>query len=234
MNLGTWLLSAAALANGSAWFLDRFPALLLKRSRSAHALGDKAGLVGGVLGLPLAGYTSVLLANTAVPLWQHTRRSLPAVFLSSSLTSGASALELYPLSRRERRAASAIAVVAKLAELGAGLLFQFDARRQSEIARPLREGASAKLFQAARWLTFASLAFTLVAGKKRPTRVAAGISGTLGAMAMRFAIAQAGKTSARDPKATFGPQRRSIEGQMTIGADRTHRLIDATVDGARG
>ena len=34
----------------------------------------------GVLGLPLATYTAVLISNTAVPVWQQSRRILPLVF----------------------------------------------------------------------------------------------------------------------------------------------------------
>lgn len=55
--------------------------------------------VAGVLGLGLSGYTAVLLAQTAVPLWNQTRQTLPFLFLGSA--TAASSLELMPLNRRE-------------------------------------------------------------------------------------------------------------------------------------
>ena len=59
-------------------------------------LGRLGGVVGGLLGIPLAGYTAVLLSTTSVPFWQATRRSLPLLFLATSAASAASLLELRP------------------------------------------------------------------------------------------------------------------------------------------
>ncbi|HMA08713.1 MAG TPA: NrfD/PsrC family molybdoenzyme membrane anchor subunit, partial [Ramlibacter sp.] len=70
MNLGSWILTAfggAAMA-----------ALLPGRT------GDAASVAAGVIGLPLTSYTGVLLANTAVPLWQGARTTLPPVFVASA------------------------------------------------------------------------------------------------------------------------------------------------------
>src|SRR5207244_7054583 len=69
MNVGSWLLTGFGLAAGGA---------LLLRGR----LGQAAGVAAGILGLPLTGYTGVLLANTAVPLWQEGRTALPPLFVA--------------------------------------------------------------------------------------------------------------------------------------------------------
>jgi hypothetical protein len=60
-----------------------------------------------------------------------------------------------------------------------------------------------KLWRAAKWLGVASLAATVL----RRDRLA-GVLGTVSALAGRFAIVEAGRASAADPRATFEPQRR--------------------------
>src|SRR5207245_946794 len=64
-------------------------------------LGDLSGLVSGMAGVPLSGYTAVLLSNTAVPLWQQTRKALPPLFVASAMSAAASLLQLTKLSPRE-------------------------------------------------------------------------------------------------------------------------------------
>src|SRR5215212_7214165 len=72
MSVGTWVLSAFGSTTGIA---------------AAHDL----------LGLPLATYTAVLIADTSVPVWHEARRELPLVFAASSAaTAGAAAAILTP------------------------------------------------------------------------------------------------------------------------------------------
>src|SRR5581483_4524069 len=62
MNLGTWILGAAApaaLATG----------LFINRGGFLGAAGEVAGYISGVFGAALAGYTGVVVSNTAVPVW---------------------------------------------------------------------------------------------------------------------------------------------------------------------
>ena len=54
------------------------------------ASGYAAGIGAGILGMPLATYTAVLLSNSAVPVWLATRRTLPLLFGASSAASLAS------------------------------------------------------------------------------------------------------------------------------------------------
>jgi hypothetical protein len=58
------LASFGALSGAAA-----LPALL-PVPRALRRTGDAAGIAAGVVGLPLTGYTGVLLANTAVPVWR--------------------------------------------------------------------------------------------------------------------------------------------------------------------
>ncbi|MGH2811069.1 MAG: NrfD/PsrC family molybdoenzyme membrane anchor subunit, partial [Actinomycetota bacterium] len=64
MSIGSWTLAVAGASSAAAAVLPGIA-------------GNTAGLVAGAAGLPLAGYTAVLLADTAVPLWQSSRKVLP-------------------------------------------------------------------------------------------------------------------------------------------------------------
>jgi hypothetical protein len=204
MSVGSWVLAGAASTSmGSA--------LLSGREGLPGRLGDLAGDAAALFGLPLAGYTAVLLTNTAVPIWQEARRSLPPLFLASSASAVASLFGLLPLAPRERRAVERFGVAGKVADLAAMAAVERDAARVDTVAKPLREGVSGGLWKAARALTAASLALALLpgrlAGRSRPLRVAQGLLGTAGAVALRFSVFHAGKASARDPRATFRQQR---------------------------
>ena len=70
------------------------------RAAAAGALGvvgRSAGIAGGVLGIPLAGYTGVLLSSTAMPGWNIGESTLPPLFLSSGAATTGSLLRLAPI-----------------------------------------------------------------------------------------------------------------------------------------
>jgi formate-dependent nitrite reductase membrane component NrfD len=204
MSVGSWVLAAATpLSAGSA---------LLTFSRGfPRRLGQAAGIAAGFLGLPLASYTGVLISNTAVPLWQQTRRSLPILFAASSVAGMGALFELMHLSPRERRIMDAFTLAGRLAELGAGRLLERDIAGPPRVAQPLHEGVSGTLWKAAGVLTAASLVVSLLPGNGRTRRILAGGLGTLGCLCVRFAIFQAGKVSANDPRATFQQQRAGMQ-----------------------
>ncbi|HSK80243.1 MAG TPA: NrfD/PsrC family molybdoenzyme membrane anchor subunit [Thermoanaerobaculia bacterium] len=204
MSLGSWVLAAAASATmGSA--------LLESRSGALRRLGDAAGYTAGLLGLPLAGYTAVLLGNTAVPVWQSTRRTLPHLFISTSVSGLASLFGLMPaLAPEEEKVVDRFGTIGKMVDLAAMAVMEREASRVETVGRPLREGLSGTLWKAARGLTAASLVLSLLPGKARAQKIAGSLLGTAGAIALRFAVFHAGKASARDPRATFRQQRASL------------------------
>jgi formate-dependent nitrite reductase membrane component NrfD len=211
MSVGSWVLAAAGpLTAGSA--------VLARRRGVIGRLGDAAGFLAGLVGLPLTGYTAVLLSNTAVPLWQETRRSLPVAFTASAMSGAASLLDLMDLDERSARIVKRFGVVGKAAEIAAMRAVEREADRVERVGRPLREGPSAGLWRASKLLTAASLALSLVPAKRPAVRTAAAMMGTAGALALRFAVFHAGKASSRDPRATFHHQR---EGRG--GAEVTRR-----------
>jgi formate-dependent nitrite reductase membrane component NrfD len=205
MNVGTWILSASGLSSGAALLAAVYPERGLVKKTGAVAAG-----VAGLLGPPLMGYTAVLLACTAVPLWQGGRRTMPFLFTGSALASLGALLELWaPRKPAERRVVRRIALVGKAWELVAMMAFAREVGAVPEVARPLREGRSGALWRAAAALGGAGLLVSALPFHSRRKDRLAGALGTAAALALRFAVFEAGKASARDPRATFASQRAS-------------------------
>jgi formate-dependent nitrite reductase membrane component NrfD len=200
MSMGSWTLAAMAPMAASS-------AVLAGADGVLGTVGDVAGLNAGLAGMPLAGYTAVLISNTAVPVWQATRRTTPPLFIASAVASAGSLLQMMKLNDSERRIVRRFAVAGALAELASSFALEREAGTVERVARPLHEGAGGALLKAAKALTGASLLLTVLPGASRLQRLAAGVLGTAGAIAVKFGIFEAGKASARDPRATFHQQR---------------------------
>jgi formate-dependent nitrite reductase membrane component NrfD len=238
MNMGTWTITGfgglSALASASA--------VLPHPPRALVRAGDLAGFGAGLLGLPLVGYTGVLIANTAVPVWQGTRNTLPILFAFSGAVSAGAVLQLWP----GARGAGAGAVyrfgrLAKVAELVVSFALDREAASHApRVARPLHRGASGTMLRAARGLVAASLAVDLL---PRPRRLRRGpglleaLSGGLalaGTILLRFGIVQAGRASARDPHASFEMQRRGRGGAEEAKKREVARMPTVPEVGATG
>jgi formate-dependent nitrite reductase membrane component NrfD len=205
MSLGSWVLAGAATATmGSA--------LLSDHQGFLGRLGHFAGHVAALLGMPLAGYTAVLLGNTAVPVWKETRRSLPHLFIGTSVAGLSALFGLLPvaLTPREEAIVERFGIAGKVIDLTAMAVVEREAERADPVGRPLREGLSGTLWKTAKAMTAAGLVLSLLPGRSRARRAASGLIGTVGALTLRFAVFHAGKASARDPKATFRPQREGV------------------------
>lgn len=190
MNAGVWILSASGASSGLALLAD-----LRGRRRGLGV----TGAIGAVAGAMLSTYTAVLLGNTAIPIWEATRRRMPPWFAASAAASLASLIELLGWRRLPR----GYSVAAKAAEL-IGAHSVAAAATAAGVARPLREGRSGGMWRAATWLGAGSLIATLA---RRPRL--AGVLGTAAALVARLAVVDAGRASAADPRATFQPQRRA-------------------------
>lgn len=193
MSVGSWVLAGSSGAAGAAALLRD------------HPLGDAAALAAGGLGLPLAGYTAVLLTNTAVPVWNQSRRALPVLFVSSAVTSLVSVLELTHLDPREAGVVRRLGLASRLTELVAGVAVEAEA---GEAGVPYRQGLSGALYKAAQALIMASLVAAARGQGRRALRSAAGILGTAGSLTLRFGVFHAGRASARDSRPS-GPTPRA-------------------------
>jgi formate-dependent nitrite reductase membrane component NrfD len=201
MSVGSWLLAGfGALSTTAALFRGR-------RVGPLAAVGDGAALGAGVLGVPLAGYTAVLLSSTAVPLWQGARTSLPPLFMASAITSASCVLDLCELNALERRAVRRFGIAGKAAELIFSKTVERKVARPAIVGAPLREGLSGALWKGAKLLIAASLALSLAPRASPRLRRASGWLGTFGSLALRFGMLRAGRMSVRDPRAAFAQQR---------------------------
>jgi formate-dependent nitrite reductase membrane component NrfD len=196
MSVGSWLLAVAAPTFAAS-------AILPRRSGVTAGLINVVGKAAAVLGLGLSGYTGVLLANTTVPLWRVSRRTLPLLFAASAVSSAAALLQLMPLNDTEERMVARFGLLGEIGELLAGMALEREARRVEYVARPLEEGVSSSLWKTSKALNISGIGLDLLPGSSVPMRVVSGLLGTVGTLSLRLAVVEAGKASAREPRATF-------------------------------
>lgn len=227
MSLGSWILAGFSTGAGvaAAADLDRMTggALPLGPLRTVlQGLEAPAGAFAALLGAPLAGYTAVLLSDTAMPTWNGAKDDLPFVFVSSaSLASGGMAMITTPAGQAGPARALALAGVA-------GDLFATKAmeRRMDPVAaEPLHQGRPGWLMRWSERLVIAGGIGTVAAGITRNRWVAAASGAALvtASAFTRFGVFYAGKDSAVDPRYTIEPQKRRLEARRSAGI--THDSI---------
>ncbi|HEX4324484.1 MAG TPA: NrfD/PsrC family molybdoenzyme membrane anchor subunit [Gaiellaceae bacterium] len=200
MNLGSWVL----LVNGGA----STTAALLELAGRLRPVRIAASVVSTLSGPPLATYTGVLIADTAVPVWHEGRHELPWIFGASAAASAGAAASMF-VDPREAGPARRLAVAGVLAE---GALMAAMERRLGKIGEVYRQGEAGKLSRAAKGLATAGAAVLATRGRK--SRRAAVVGGALvcaGELCLRWAVFKAGVQSARDPRYVVESQRRRIE-----------------------
>ncbi len=200
MSMGSWILTTFSTCMGGAAILPLGP-------RFFRPFAGPLGLLGGVLGLGLSGYTGVLISQTAVPVWQESYRTMPVMFLASGTAAAAAFLEFFSFNRRETKAIERFGLIGKMTELASAVVLERDANQITRVGRPLKAGLSGFLWQTAKLLTAAGIILSLTPGKSRSKRIASGLIGTAGSLFLRFGIFYAGKASARDPRSSFDQQR---------------------------
>jgi len=204
LNVGSWVLATASGLSATS--------AVLSRSRGfGRRLGGLAGLGAGAIGLPLSGYTAVLLAGTAVPVWKASRRSLPMLFVASATGAACSLLEMGDFDERELTAVRRLGTAAQLSELALAKAVEKESASVARADRPYKEGLSGTLWKASTACTVASLAVDTLTGRSRAGRIAAALVGTVGSIALRYSVWFAGRASARDPRATFDSQKKPGE-----------------------
>jgi polysulfide reductase-like protein len=202
LSVGSWILAPFATAASAA--------AASEITGIAPGIGRMAGWGAAAFGPPLASYTGVLLADTAVPAWHEARGELPVLFAASGAAAGAGAqlavTGLAGAARRERTPVARLAMAGAAAELAAGALLERRLERlPGGVVDAWRTG------RAGRWNRL-SRALTMIGGLGAllPHRAAAVASGTAlaaGSLATRFAAFEAGRASAAAPEQVVAPQR---------------------------
>ena len=198
MSLGSWVVAGFGPAAAGAAAADRLGV--------TPRLARTAEVVAGLLGLPMATYTAVLLANTAVPVWHEAGRELPLVFAGSAAASaGAAAAILTPAAAAGP--ARRLAVAGAALELGGVAAME---RRLGELGEPYHQGAAGRYARLARVCTAAGALTLGLAGRRRPAALAGGLALLAGSAFERLAVFRAGFQSAADPRYVVGPQRERL------------------------
>jgi hypothetical protein len=193
MNVGSWILTLSGTATGIA--------------AGAHLLGlrrlrDAAEHVSAALGMPLASYTGVLLADTAVPVWHEARFELPLIFASSGAAcAGAAASIVVPDSAGPARR---IAVAGAIAQ---NVSMQVMEQRLGMLGEPYRQGPAGRYNRLAKGLSLAGATVLGLAGRRRAGAALGGGVLLAGEVCLRWSVFKAGFQSARDPRYTVEPQR---------------------------
>ncbi|MFC6886429.1 MULTISPECIES: NrfD/PsrC family molybdoenzyme membrane anchor subunit [Actinomadura] len=196
MSMGSWILVAYGPAAGLAAVTD---ATGLFRRIGRAATGWTA-----LTGPAVVSYTSVLIADTAVPAWHEAYRELPFVFAGSG-AAAAAGLGLVAAPVRETAPARGAAVFGAVLDVAATRLLE---RRLGPIAEPYRTGRGGRLMRAAQALTVAGAAGAAVfAGRSRAAAALCGGALLAGSACTRFGIFEAGRASAEDPRYTVMVQR---------------------------
>ncbi|MDQ3328069.1 MAG: polysulfide reductase NrfD [Chloroflexota bacterium] len=226
MSVGTWVLVAFSGFCTISAVVQATQDGLLNRFGAAHLLATRGQLARwiGALGVPmgflLGGYTGVLLAATAVPLWTRNALLMGPLFLASSASNATAAITLsLSLGKAPHRTIARLErleVCSLVAELG--LLTVNRKRLGAAIGRPLRAGRTGRLYRygvhglgiiAPMVLT----AVPMVTGM-RPSHRRTALSSLLalgGGVIFRYVMVVAGHHSADDPQATFELTRRGRE-----------------------
>jgi formate-dependent nitrite reductase membrane component NrfD len=204
MNLGSWVLLVSGGASTTA--------AALRLVGKLKPVQVAASIVATLAGPPLATYTGVLIADTAVPVWHDGRQELPWIFGASAAASAGAAASMF-VHPSDSGPARRVAVAGVLAE---GALMQAMELRLGKVGEVYHQGAAGKLSWSAKGLAVAGAA--LLAKRGRKSRASAVVGGAMvcaGELCLRWAVFKAGQQSARDPKYVVESQRRRIEEQGT-------------------
>ena len=210
MSVGTWGLTVFGAISSLAAANQLARDGLLGHGHPARLLRAMPDRFLSVLGMGPAffvgGYTGVLLAATAVPVWTKNYRLMGPLFLSSAVSSASAAISLLlALGRDNERAIGRVEqldLLARTAELG--LLAATHRTLGPELGSPLTSGTTGRVYRLGVLGTGVGAQVLALAGRRSRTAATAGsLLALLGGFLFRYVWIAAGHASADDPRATF-------------------------------
>lgn len=202
MSMGAWIL---VTFSGCAFLSLASHELILHGHTSVLFVATRwlGEFSGAATGLILAAYTGVLIGATAIPVWLHNRKILPAHFLTSGLGGASAILELLGF---------LVPVTQILGFVSAGIetlmeiIFEV---RKPDVNAPLHHGKSGTAFRMAGLLEGPlALLLRFLWGTSPNGRYAAAICFLAGSLLSRYVWIWAGRLSARDVTTQFASQGR--------------------------
>ena len=214
MSIGSWGLTTFGLISAVATGLQLLDDRSSRGDRRAarRPAGDVLALFGALSGLFVAGYTGVLLAATAVPIWSKRPALLGPLFLSSAMTSGAAAISAVAagLEREEGGAFARLRTLETLSTVAEESLLVLWIIALGPTAKPITEGRLGAVVRHGAVgggmvipLAISALLHHLPRRMRRPATLASAALTLAGVFAVRSAVVLGGRLSADDPRATF-------------------------------
>ncbi len=217
MNLGSW--AFAVHGAGATTLLLRLLASEGKLPPMSKVLLVLPEKLLAALGIPssllLAGYTGVLLGTTSIPVW-YTSRLLGALFTSSSVATGAAALELTTAfgGMYTKATGNSLSSIRLVADASALMAYAAYVRTSGRAARPLWTGEQRILNMASLATLGLSIAVGAIDTKRdlgTPVRILGALCGLASGGLMRWAIVRAGRVSALDRQGALDAMRATEE-----------------------
>lgn len=211
MSLGVWGLVLYSGAAGANTVRELAVSGVLPRWLRFVAPGILAP-AQALLGAFTAGYTGVLITATANPFWASGKRHIPAFSVCSGLSSACALSTLLSIAEGNDAAThklERLESVAAVAELA--LLTHFE-RHAGEYGKPFFTGARGEKLRTYTVIggIIAPLALNVLGGLVKFPRpldrargVVASVLTLVGGYVLRESLIEAGKASARDPRAAF-------------------------------
>ena len=216
MSVGTWGLTAfgviSTLTSGLQFLDDRSARRGEQPRNVQRAAQNGLTLLAGLSGFFVAGYTGVLLAATAVPLWSKRPALLGPLFLSSAMTSGAAAISgaASAIDHEESDAHDQLSMLETISTVTEEALLVTWIMALGSTAKPIAEGRLGAVVRHGAVgvgmvlpLTAAALSPYLPRRLRRPVKFAGAALTLAGVFAVRCAVVLGGRRSADDPSATF-------------------------------
>jgi formate-dependent nitrite reductase membrane component NrfD len=211
MSLGVWGLVLYSGAAGANTLRELAVSGIVPRWLRWVAPGVVTPLQA-LLGAFIAGYTGVLLSATANPFWASGKRHIPALCVSSGLSSACALSTLLSLCENNERVApklERLEAAASLAELALLMHFERHARSYGTPFFKGTRGERMRTYTIAGGI-IAPLALNAIGAivklPKPADAVRSAVSSVLtliGGYVFRESLIEAGKASARDPRAAF-------------------------------
>jgi len=212
MSTGSWaltifgslsgLLAAAQAARDGLLGGDNILVRLVKAFIPERLLSVLALPVGLYVGL----YSGILLSATSVPMWARNFLLMGPTFLSSGLSTGLSATSfiLHLGDWGEKKTLEALRRAERIALVIEGGLLAASLVRMGRWGKPLYSKKVAPLFFGGTILGGILAPLALLSGREgRGKSLLSSVLVLLGGLALRFAMIEGGRLSARDPQAAF-------------------------------
>jgi formate-dependent nitrite reductase membrane component NrfD len=216
MSVGTWGLTTfgviSTLTTGLQLLDDRSARRGEDPNHAWQAIAKGLALLGGLSGFFVAGYTGVVLAATAVPLWSKRPALLGPLFLSSAMTSGAAAISAVASAsdHEEGDTQDRLRTLELLSTVTEESLLVIWIMALGQTAKPMTQGRLGAVVRhgavgagMALPLSIAALSPYLPRRLRRPAAIVSAALTLAGVFAVRYAVVIGGRESAEDPHATF-------------------------------